>query len=217
MIVLGYNGFGKAAELFARLYRATGTDRHLLFGHDSAAALIVDGELVAAVEEERLNRVKKTSKFPVNAMNWCLETGGVSFDDVDVVAFSWQFSDDVMDKMIAEITEDHSASTAEKFSRLDRLAETYAAMFSKEAILADFFEHTGHHLDPRKLELVPHHLAHLMTGYHLAGGGDAAFVVSDGRAEWLSAIMGEIRDGKVRVLDDVTIDSRHSWPCSSRW
>ena len=210
MIVLGYNGFGKAAELFARLYRATGIDRHLLFGHDSAAALIVDGELVAAVEEERLNRVKKTSEFPVNAMNWCLETGGVSFDDIDVVAFSWQFSDDVMDKMIAEITEDHAASPAEKFSRLDRLAETYAAMFSKEAILADFLEHTGHHLDPQKLELVPHHLAHLMTGYHLAGGGDAAFLVSDGRAEWLSAIMGEICDGKVRVLDDVTIDSRHS-------
>lgn len=210
MIVLGYNGFGKAAELFARLYRATGTDRHLLYGHDSAATLIVDGELVAAVEEERLNREKKTSKFPSHALSWCLETGGVSLDDVDVVAFAWQFSDDVMDKMIAEITEDDSAGTGEKFARLGRLAETHAAMFSREAVLADFLEHTGHHLDPRKLTLVPHHLAHLMTGYHLAGGGDAAFMVSDGRAEWLSAIMGEVRDGDVRIFDDVTIASRHS-------
>ncbi|MFD4633997.1 carbamoyltransferase [Streptomyces sp. NPDC058284] len=210
MIVLGYNGFGKAEELFARLYRATGIDRHLLFGHDSGAALIVDGELVAAVEEERLIRVKKTSRFPADAVSWCLETGGVTLDDVDVVAFSWQFSDDVMDKMIAEITEDGTASPAQKFSRLERLAETYAALFSEEAILADFFEHTGHRLDPRKLKLVPHHLAHLMTGYHLAGGGDTAFVVSDGRAEWLSAIMGEVRDGEVRILDDVSIDSRHS-------
>ncbi|MEN8655050.1 carbamoyltransferase C-terminal domain-containing protein [Streptomyces sp. 21So2-11] len=210
MIVLGYNGFGKAAELFARLYRATGIDRHLLFGHDSAAALIVDGTLVAAVEEERLNREKKTSKFPSNALSWCLESGGIALDDVDVVAFSWQFSDDVMDKMIAEITEDAAASPAEKFSRLGRLAETYAALFSQEAILADFLEHTGHHLDPQKLMPVPHHLAHLMTGYHLAGGHDAAFLVSDGRAEWLSAITGEVRDGEIRIFDDMSVDSRHS-------
>lgn len=210
MIVLGYNGFCKAAELFARLYRATGTDRHLLFGHDSAAALIVDGELMAAVEEERLNREKKTSKFPINALHWCLDAGGISIDDIDVVAFSWHFSDDVMNKMIAEITEEDSTTTTEKFSRLQRLAETYAAMFSREAVLADFLEHTGHKLDPQKLLLVPHHLAHLMTGHHFAGGGDAAFLVSDGTAEWLSSIMGEVRDGKVRILDDLTIDSRHS-------
>ncbi|WP_324796645.1 carbamoyltransferase C-terminal domain-containing protein [Streptomyces cyaneofuscatus] len=210
MIVLGYNGFGKAAELFARLYRATGIDRHLLFGHDSAAALIVDGSLVAAVEEERLNREKKTSKFPSNALNWCLESGSLTLDDVDVFAFSWQFSDDVMDRMIAEITEDASASAAEKLSRLGRLAETHAALFGREAILADFHEHTGHHLDPGKLTQVPHHLAHLMTGYHLAGGHDTAFLVSDGRAEWLSAIAGEVRGGEIRIFDELSIDSRHS-------
>jgi carbamoyltransferase len=68
MIVLGYNGFGKSAEIFGRLFRATGIDRHLLYGHDSSAALVIDGKLVAAVEEERLNREKKTSSFPVNAM-----------------------------------------------------------------------------------------------------------------------------------------------------
>lgn len=210
MIVLGYNGFGKAAEIFARLYRATGIDRHLLFGHDSAAALIVDGTLVAAVEEERLNREKKTSKFPINAINWCLETGAISLDDVDKVAFSWYFSDDVMNKMISEITDDPTATATDKFARLQRLAETHAALFSEDAILADFHHHTGHHLDPDKLVMVPHHLAHLMTGYHLAGGGDAAFLVSDGRAEWLSAIMGQITEGALEIFDDVSIDCRHS-------
>lgn len=210
MIVLGYNGFGKAADLFARLYRATGIDRHLLYGHDSSVALIVDGELVAAVEEERFNREKKTSKFPVNAMRWCLDAAGIYFGDVDTFAFSWQFSQDVMNKMIAEISEDDVATIAGKFARFQRLAETHAAMFSPDAIQADFFEHTGHHLGLEKLVLVPHHIAHLMTGYHLSGGGEAAFLVSDGRAEWLSSIMGEVRDGEVHIFDDVTIDARHS-------
>ncbi|MGI5372404.1 carbamoyltransferase family protein [Streptomyces iakyrus] len=210
MIVLGYNGFGRSAEIFGRLFRATGIDRHLLYGHDSSAALLIDGKLVAAVEEERLNREKKTSSFPANAMRWCLESAGMTFDDVDKFAFSWQFSQDVVNKMIAEITEDRAATVEQKFARLDRLAETHAAMFSEAATEADFLRHTGHRLDPEKLVRVPHHIAHLMTGYHLSGGGDAAFLVSDGRAEWLSSIMGEVRDGEVKVFDDMTIDSRHS-------
>ncbi len=210
MIVLGYNGFGRSAELFARLYRATGIDRNLLFGHDSGAALVIDGELVAAVEEERLNRKKKTSRFPEESLRWCLEQGSVTLDDVDLVAFPWHFSDDVLDRWIAEITDDRSASTGEKFARLGRLAETYDAMFSPEAILADFHDHTGHRLDPDELVFVPHHIAHLMTGYHVAGGGDRAFLVSDGRAEWLSAIMGEVRDGELRVFDELSVESRHS-------
>ena len=210
MIILGYNGFGKSAEIFGRLFRATGIDRHLLYGHDSSAALLIDGKLVAAVEEERLNREKKTSKFPVNAMRWCLESAGITFDDVDTFAFSWQFSQDVVNKMIAEITEDSTATVEAKFARLQRLAATHTALFSEEATQADFFEYTGHRLSPEKLVRVPHHIAHLMTGYHLSGGGDAAFLVSDGRAEWLSSITGEVRDGETKIFDDVTIDSRHS-------
>ncbi|MFI6662025.1 carbamoyltransferase [Streptomyces sp. NPDC050523] len=210
MIILGYNGFGKSAEIFGRLFRATGIDRHLLYGHDSSAALVIDGKLVAAVEEERLNREKKTSKFPVNAMRWCLESAGITFDDVDTFAFSWQFSQDVVNKMIAEITEDRTATVEAKFARLQRLAETHAALFSEEATQADFLEYTGHRLSPEKLLRVPHHIAHLMTGYHLSGSGDAAFLVSDGRAEWLSSIMGEVREGEAKIFDDVTIDSRHS-------
>ncbi|MFJ9542574.1 carbamoyltransferase [Streptomyces sp. NPDC101225] len=210
MIILGYNGFGKSADIFGRLFRATGIDRHLLYGHDSSAALLIDGKLVAAVEEERLNREKKTSKFPVNAMRWCLDSAGITFDDVDTFAFSWNFSQDVVNKMIAEITEDGTATVESKFARLQRLAETHTALFSEEATRADLLEYTGHRVNPEKLLRVPHHIAHLMTGYHLSGGGDAAFLVSDGRAEWLSSIMGEVRDGETKIFDDVTIDSRHS-------
>lgn len=173
-------------------------------------AVVIDGELVAAVEEERLNREKKTSRFPINAMRWALDHAGVTFDDVDTFAFSWHFSDDVMNRMIGEISEDAVATIPQKFSRLQRLAETHAALFSTEAIQADFLEYTGHKLGSEKLVLVPHHIAHLMTGYHLSGGGDAAFLVSDGRAEWLSSIMGEVRHGEVHMFDDIAIDYRHS-------
>ncbi|ARX89264.1 carbamoyltransferase [Streptomyces alboflavus] len=169
MIVLGYNGFTRGAELFGRLYGATGIDRNLLVGHDAAAALVIDGEVVAAVEEERLSRVKKTADFPEQAIRWCLDSAGVGLDEVDMVAFPWRFSPTVAEQMIAQIC-GADLSVAAKFDSLRRTGELYTDMLSREAVHGDFVRRTGHELDPNKLALVPHHLAHLMCGAYLAGG-----------------------------------------------
>ncbi|MEU1662198.1 carbamoyltransferase C-terminal domain-containing protein [Streptomyces sparsogenes] len=204
MIVLGYNGFSRGAELFGRLYGATGVGRNLLVGHDAAAALVVDGELVAAVEEERLSRVKKTSDFPVNAIEWCLKSAGVGLDQVDVFAFPWRFSPAVAEEMITRICDSDLPVTA-KFDALRSTGELYTDMLSRDAVYGDFVQRTGYEPDPNKLVLVPHHLAHLMCGAYLAGGGDAAFLVSDGRAETLSSVMGEVRDGVVRLFEESAV------------
>ncbi|MES4908376.1 MULTISPECIES: carbamoyltransferase C-terminal domain-containing protein [unclassified Streptomyces] len=204
MIVLGYNGFSRGAELFGRLYGATGVGRNLLVGHDAAAALVIDGELVAAVEEERLSRVKKTSDFPARAIRWCLDSAGIDLDQVDVFAFPWRFSPAVAEEMISQICDSDLPVTA-KFDALRSAGEVYTGMFSREAVYSDFVERTGYELDPNKLALVPHHLAHLMCGAYLAGGGDAAFLVSDGRAETLSSVMGELRNGVVRLFEEGTV------------
>ena len=209
MIVVGYNGFSNGADLFGRLYHAAGVDRHLLIGHDAAAALMIDGELVAAVEEERLNRQKKTSDFPVNAVRWCLEQAGLGFGDVDLFAFPWRFSADVTERMITDLYE-FPAPVERKLEQLGRLSELYTSMLGAEAIRADFARRTGHDLDPGKLVAVPHHLAHLMCGYYVSGGADTAFLISDGRAETLSSIMGEVRDGVVRVFDQAQISNTSS-------
>ncbi|GAB2602842.1 carbamoyltransferase C-terminal domain-containing protein [Streptomyces capparidis] len=165
---------------------------------------MIDGELVAAVEEERLSRVKKTSDFPANAIKWCLDFAGVDLDQVDVFAFPWRFSPTVAEEMISQIC-DSDMPVPAKFDALRRLGELYTGMLSREAVHGDFVERTGHELDPNKLALVPHHLAHLMCGAYLAGGGDAAFLVSDGRAETLSAVMGELRNGVVHLFDESAV------------
>jgi carbamoyltransferase len=56
----------------------------------------------------------------------------------------------------------------------------------------------------------PHHLAHLMCGYHLAGAQDTAFLISDGRAERFSSIMGEVRGGQVHVFEEAAIETGDS-------
>ena len=101
-------------------------------------------------------------------------------------------------------------SVEEKFARLGRLGELYDAILGREAICADFRRSTGYDLPADKLVLVPHHFAHLMCGHYLSGGRDAAFMVSDGRGESLSSIIGEVRGGDIRVLESSTVDAANS-------
>ncbi|MGW7363392.1 carbamoyltransferase family protein [Streptomyces sp. NPDC054841] len=209
MIVLGCNGFTRVSEVFAEHFGAVGTERHYLLGHDAGASLLVDGELVAAVEEERLNREKKTSDFPFNAVKWCLEHAGLKFSDVDLIAIPWNFSAEVLDQMLFGITSTPMAPSA-KLDLIGDIGKLFTEVVSHDAILADFAARTGFTPDPDKVVFVPHHLAHAMTGYYMAGMKDTAFLVSDGRAEVFSSLTGEIRNGRIRVFDESTVGAEYS-------
>ncbi|AYF72974.1 carbamoyltransferase [Nocardia yunnanensis] len=209
MIVLACNGFSRVAEFFADNFGAVGKDKHYLMGHDAAAALLIDGELVAAVEEERFNRDKKTTDFPIHSVRWCLDHAGLDFADVDLLAIPWNWSSEVVDAVLADI----SAAPMDAVVRgqlLRGIRGLAAEVVSPEAILADFAARTGFRPDPAKVVFVPHHIAHAMTGYYLAGMKDSAFLVSDGRAERYSAVLGEIRDGRIRIFDESTIGTENS-------
>jgi carbamoyltransferase len=204
MIVLGWNGFTRSAEIFARYFGAVGLDKHYVLGHDAGASLLVDGELVAAVEEERLNRIKKTSDFPVNAVTWCLEYAGLRFSDIDLIAIPWNFSAKVLDMMLFGIVSTRM-KPAHKLAFLRSTSEMFTKVASHEAMLDDFAARTGFTPDPDKAVFVQHHLAHATTGYYVAGMRDTAFLVHDTRGEVFSSLMGEFRDGKIRVFEEATI------------
>ena len=78
MLVLGFHGTHMRLDEENRRYH----------GHDSAAVLLDDGVLVAAIEEERLNRVKHSNYFPVNAINFCVRQHGVTMGDINWFAFN---------------------------------------------------------------------------------------------------------------------------------
>ncbi|MEU3914326.1 MULTISPECIES: carbamoyltransferase C-terminal domain-containing protein [unclassified Streptomyces] len=209
MIVLGCNGFTRGAEVFAEQFGAVGTEKHYVLGHDSGAALLVDGKLVAAVEEERLNREKKTSDFPFHAVKWCLDQAGIEFSDIDVIAIPWNFTNETYDAMMLDLASS-PLPPVDKAARLSRIAELFDKVLGREAILADFAERTGFTPDPEKVVFVQHHLAHAMTGYYMAGMKDTAFLISDGRAELFSSLTGEIRDGRITVFEDSIISANDS-------
>ncbi|MEV7616681.1 carbamoyltransferase C-terminal domain-containing protein [Streptomyces sp. NPDC089799] len=197
------------SEFFSERFGATGINKHYLLGHDAAAALVIDGRLVAAVEEERLNREKKTTDFPVNAIDWCLEEAGITYDDVDLFAFPWNWSEQVLDEILDGIRSSSAPEDA-KARLVADMRDLFEQVVSHDAILADFEARTGHRPDPAKVRFVPHHLAHATTGYYLAGMKDAAFLVSDGRAERFSTLTGEIRGGRITVFEDSVTGAHHS-------
>ena len=203
MIVLGYNGFSHAATYFDAYMGRRGRDRNRLIGHDAAAAIFKDGVLVAAAEEERFNRIKKTSTFPKNAIDYCLRACGVTLADVNYIAFPWDYTDAMMSEIFGQMF--HGPGTLEeKFQRFNDLRNLYANLIAPSRVVEDFNRSLKADVGLEQFVFVPHHLAHVMTGFFASGMEESAFLITDGRAELLSSIMGTID------RNDYTI-----WPESS--
>src|SRR5437867_13219690 len=93
MIVLGISGFEKSIP-FKKAHWPNLDDREYRIsqGHDSAAALFVDGALIAAAAEERFSRKKHTGDFPVGAISYCLEEADLSLGDIDEIAHGFDYA-----------------------------------------------------------------------------------------------------------------------------
>ena len=154
--------------------------------HDQSAALVVDGEIVAAVEEERLSR-RKHGKRPVAFAAWelpelamraCLAIGGIDVSQLDAVAYSYDPA------LVADETGDEW--------------ESLRTMYARGAPLSLAAELPG--LDAGCVRFVAHHVAHAASGYHAAGWGSCAVLVLDGRGERASHLAGVWRDGRLETL-----------------
>ncbi|HEU4700978.1 MAG TPA: carbamoyltransferase C-terminal domain-containing protein [Conexibacter sp.] len=157
--------------------------------HDPAAALVVDGEVVAAAEEERFSRRKhgkppvafSTWELPEQAARWCLAHAGVEPAELDAVAYSY-------DAGLAPQTSD---VTDELWEGLRTLYVQRAPRFLATALPG---------LDPSTVRFVPHHVAHAASAYAAAGWRDCATLVLDGRGESASHLAGRVRRGRLEVL-----------------
>ncbi|HEU5268006.1 MAG TPA: carbamoyltransferase C-terminal domain-containing protein [Jatrophihabitans sp.] len=154
--------------------------------HDPAAALVIDGSVVAAAEEERFSRRKHGKRpvpfsaweLPVASARWCLESAGLTAEDVDIATYSfdpaWHLP----------------ATDLRLHDPWDHLRLTYAQ--AAPNFLADALPG----FDPARLRFVPHHLAHAASAALAAPfGGSCAVLVLDGRGERHSHLAGRYRDG----------------------
>src|SRR5439155_1424993 len=148
-------------------------------GHDSAAALIVDGTVVAAVAEERISRRKHTGDFPKGAIAYCLDEAGLAIDDVDELVHGFDYA------------------PYRGVYALDPVShDLYRDVYSRDALLAlvarDFSGFTA-----ERVRHVAHHAAHAASAYYTSGWDECLVIVIDGMGEAQSASVYHARDGNL--------------------
>jgi len=187
MNVLGISGFENSVPfkkaqwpgLEEREYRISQ-------GHDSAAALVVDGVLVAAAAEERFNRQKHSAKFPIGAISYCLSEAGLALDDVDEVAHGFDYAPYERAYTLDPVT-----------SRL------YREVFSRDA-LVEMVQRDLPGFPPERIHSVSHHLAHAASAYFTSGWDECLAVVVDGMGEAQSVSVFHAHDGKLDPLAEIS-------------
>ena len=158
--------------------------------HDPAAALVVDGEIVAAAEEERFSRRKhgkapvafSTWELPEQAMAFCLEQAGVEPADLDAVAYS--YDPDLAHQPGPDLTE-------AQWEGLRTLYVRRAPLFLRSSLPG---------LDPGIVRWVPHHVAHAASATFASGCDPCSVLVLDGRGERASHLAGAFADGRLDIL-----------------
>jgi predicted NodU family carbamoyl transferase len=177
MLILGLNGNFSAEDVDLI------PDMSEFFFHDSSASLVKDGVLLAAVEEERFNRIKKTTKFPINAIRFCIAKANVSPSDIDAVAY--YFPEDHMDSVLNQLYTENSL-----------VPIRYSRQLIRDRLKSEF----GWELADDKLIYTPHHLSHAMSTFVRSGMGEALVVVMDGTGEDCSGTVFHGADRRLKSL-----------------
>lgn len=169
------------------------------FYHDSAAALVEDGRIVAAVQEERFSRKKFDDSFPKQAVRYCLQTAGVQLRDVDYVLF--------YDK---------------PFLKIERLVETYLAyaprgwasyikampvwlgqkLFQKN-LLTEELQQVDAGFNEDKLLFTEHHHSHAASAFYPSPFEEAVILTMDGVGEWCTTAASLAKGNRIDIVKEI--------------
>jgi len=167
--------------------------------HDSAAALIIDGEIIAAAQEERFTRKKHDPSYPVNAINYCLSEAGLSLAQVDHIAF--------YDK---------------PFLKFERLLETYVAfapkgfqsfrmampvwlrekLFLKHMLIKEI-QKIDKSFDDSKIMFGEHHFSHAASAFYASPFEEAIVLTLDGVGEWATTAVAIGKGHELNIVKEI--------------
>jgi carbamoyltransferase len=168
--------------------------------HDSAAAIVMDGDIVAAAQEERFTRKKHDAGYPRNAIDYVLREAGLSISQVDHVVF--------YDK---------------PFIKFERLLETYLAvapkglkqfsmampvwlrekLFQKRLLLDELRDHTGKKYPAEKLLFTEHHYSHAASAFYPSPFDEAVVLTLDGVGEWATTTVAIGRGNQLDIVREI--------------
>lgn len=157
--------------------------------HDSAACIIKNGKIIAAAAEERFSRIKHDNRFPISAINFCLNTLGIAANELDYVAF-YEKPLIKFERIISQHLEYFPKS-------LGQFIKYMAPWFNERLNLKKTFKEEIHYHGP--IRYINHHLSHAASAFYLSGFNQAAVVNIDGVGEWTTTSIGFAKKNKIRL------------------
>ncbi len=170
------------------------------FYHDSAASIIIDGEIVAAAQEERFSRKKHDARYPFNAVEYCLKEANLQLNQIDHIVFF-----------------------EKPFLKFERLLETYLAfaprgfksfslsmpiwlrekLFQKKFLFDNLKEHNKEFNDMEKISFSEHHYSHAASAFFPSPFNEAIVLTLDGVGEWATTTVAVGKGNELRMIKEI--------------
>lgn len=181
-------------------------------GHDSSAALIIDGEIVADVQEERFNRVKHSSNVPLKAIEYCLKVAGLNnIDEVDFVSTSWKSNSKAIESVFGLLPD---KSIRERF--VEKFARTfYSKSLGLNSIRLPIYYPNYVLKNPAKFINNDHHLVHAASAYYTMKSNEKCLVFTmDGAGDNISTAVWLAEGNKIELLQKYYKEASFGWSYS---
>jgi len=170
------------------------------FYHDSAAALIDDGHIISAAQEERFSRKKQDSDFPGHALAYCLAEAKCQLDDVDFVAFY-----DKPFLKFERLLETYLAFAPKGFSSFAMAVPVWLKekLFQKHLLRDELKQHQPDFDWENKLLFAEHHQSHAASAFFPSPFDDAVVLTMDGVGEWATTSVGVGQDSTLEMVREI--------------
>src|SRR5258705_2813632 len=162
--------------------------------HDAASALIREGRLIAAAEEERLTRRKHDFEFPQNAIDFCLRTGGIEARDLDYVVF--------FEKPFIKF-ERLLLTSLQEFPRSYRLFREAMITWLGDKLWIKQLIQKRLGVSAEKILFIEHHVSHAASPFFCSPFDEDAILTVDGVGEWTTASLGVGRGSEIRLAKEI--------------
>lgn len=182
MNILGYSGLDASVRYAQRDPDLRPGEERMVQGLDSAAAIMIDGQIVAAAAEERFSGEKHTNIFPYQSIRYCLDAAGIAANQLNAIAHGFDYG---------------------RYAAMLRLldADGYDNVLSPARQHELWQEQFDLRLPDNRFMSIPHHLAHGASAFFPSGFTDTLCVVCDGMGEIESLSVFAVRDGTFQLLD----------------
>lgn len=164
------------------------------FEHDAAAAILVDGKIIAAVEEERFTRKKHAiNEWPEKSIEFCIRKAKVSPSEINRIAYPWSWHSHLIN-IIPYIKRIILSKPKRAFKAMKNVYNEYQNRIDN---IHRVLEKNGFNINKTKIDMIDHHIAHAASSYYFSGMKNAAIMSIDGSGEFVTTMFGEGKNGHI--------------------